>query len=343
MEITEKKSEGLSLHRTVSHSVQFGQAIATAQDKLKPKLAAIKKHTDDFRKKKDGYINSKRDIEKRKEQIHNKFMKDLSDILTGNKTFSEEKFNATLKNEANSEFFGKTDMTTYVPKQVSELSSSTVGELWYRCLGDLKPIACFIFKKDKNLLKFLKEVRTRSLQGNSFELVFEFSPNNFFSSPNVTITVNVTSKGRLRRVDSTGITWLNQEHEKKYFSDTSLSFFRIFKTVNNRVKGLFNLRDVGRAFFYIKKVMLKYFAACALGVKVPAVEAVNARAINFPAFDKELDPLASRVEATRKEEQMRESHFGGLGGGFGGFGGGRRGYGGGDRYGGGGGYGGYGF
>lgn len=305
MEISEKKSEGLALHRTVSHSMQAMQVIAGVQTKLKPKLVAVKKHTDNFRSKKDAYINARREIEKRKELIHNKYMKDFSDILTGNRAFSDEKFGAIVRNEANSEFFGRNDQAVYMSRPVSEMSNSTVGELWYRAMIDLKPLACFIFKKDKNLLKFVKEVKTRPLQGNSFELVFEFIQNNFFSSPNVTITVNVTMKGRLKRVDSTGITWLSQEHEKKYFSDTSLSFFRIFKTVNRRVKGLFNLKDVGRAFFCIKKVLLKYFAASALGVKVPAVDAANARAVNFPGFDKEIDPLASRVEATRKEEQHR--------------------------------------
>ena len=305
MEISEKKSDGPSLHRTVSHSVQAAQIIADTSTRVKPKLAGIKKHTDEFRQKKDAFINSRREIEKRKEQIHNKFMKDVSDILTGNKTFSEEKFGATIKNPTNAEFFSKAELASYTSKPVSEFSSSTVGELWFRAFLELKPVACFIFKKDKGLLKFLKEVRLRTLQGNTFELIFEFGQNNYFSSNNITITVNVTAKGRLRRVDSTGITWLNQEHEKKYFSDTSLSFFRIFKTVNNRVKGLFNLRDVGRAFFYIKKVLLKYFAASALTVKVPAVDAINARALNFPAFDKELDSMANRVEATRKEEQHR--------------------------------------
>lgn len=307
MEISEKKSDGLYLHRTVSHSVQASQGIANARSTVKPKLAAIKKHTDEFRVKKDDYINAKREVEKRKELIHNQFMKGLSDILIGNKAFSEEKFGAALRNDANSEFFTKTDLATYVPKPVSELGGSSIAELYYRALVDLKPVGCFVFKKDKNLLKFVKEIRTRSLKGNSFELVFEFAPNNFFSSQNVTITVNVSMTGVLRRVDSTGITWMSSEHEKKYFSDTSLSFFRIFKTVNRRVKGLFNLRDVGRAFFYIRKVLLKYFAASALGVKVPAVDAINARSVNFPPFDKEVEPLATRIEATRKEEQQRGS------------------------------------
>lgn len=297
-----REEPSLELHRTQSHSLQLTQGIGSSTVHTKPKLAALKHNTDNFRKRRDDLINEKRKVLKKKEQHQIAYMAGIRSILNGQK----ETYNDVLKNKDNiSEFFSGVDLGKYVLKPASEINNSPLSELWYRALLSVKSLSCFIFKKDKSLLKHLQEVRTRALSGNTFELLFTFAPNNYFTSSNITITVEITTKGRLRRVTSSGITWTSQEYEKRFFSENSLSFFKIFRNINSRAKGLFNLRDVGRAFFFVKNILCKYFAVSALGIIVSKIEAANLRSLAFGGFDKEVDSLAQRVEQTRKDEQQR--------------------------------------
>lgn len=295
----------LELHRTQSHSVQLVQGIGGSKSQAKPKLIALKHNTDRFRKQKDDIINEKKKVQKKKEQIQIAYMAGIRSVLNGQKDIYGE----VLKNKDNlKEFFSSSEAEKYTLKSASEFTNSPLSELWYRAFVSMKAVSCFIFKKDKGLIKHLQEVRTRVLSGNTFELLFTFAPNNYFTSSNITITVEITPKGRLKRVTSSGITWTSQDYEKRFFSDNSLSFFRIFKNINNRSKGLFNLRDVGRAFFFIKTVLCKYFVVSAMGITVAKIEAANLRSLNFGGFDKEVDGLAQRVEQTKKDEQQRGRH-----------------------------------
>jgi len=221
---------------TIERDIKLKKIVSNLPEEVKKKFVALKA------------ISERREVlakelEKKIVELERKFDskcipldKLRSELINGEREPSSEELkdiaNYTVRNTIQKPMNGI---------NVQELKTHKgIPKFWSKALQNSPNIKDFIFDYDIPILDHLINIYKEQLEGNSFKLVFTFSPNDYFTNEELikTIIINKNDIDDCKETDGTKINWKEGKNvtkktikkKKKVMKDVEVgSFFNYFK------------------------------------------------------------------------------------------------------------------
>lgn len=268
------------------------------------KASALSFHQRLLRDRRNQIEAKKLEVHTKKNEITSRYVEDVKSVLAGN----PQVLNQIKNDPANADFF-RSSMMMIAPNMNEDFNVGGLqnASFWYSSLTKCTPISGCIFKKDLQPLNTLSGITVRSQKENrNVELIFSFNNNIFFTNTEIMVTLEVV-RGKVQRVLVGDINWKSQDSQKKFHGPHAMSVFRLFRNVDRRTTGIFNLQKVSAFFMIIKNVYLKYFGITYVvdSKNVQAYDDAEKKHRWVDGWDSLAKKVGQLVETTRKEEQMK--------------------------------------
>ncbi len=258
--------------------------------KVKPKLVGLYKKYQKLDDRRRAYIHKKTQIRSRRDELKSKYLEELARLT---RLTNAEK-NELVKSSPDI----KALLPSFQPLDEEEINdNNSPSDLWTRALSKRPETAIFLYRRDKDVLRYLQAIRfTHEQNKPGIQVEFVFLQNRVIRNTSVTVRLEYSPRGRLLRVVGNEVLWGSPEYQRIYESQNSYSLFRLFRTIGPNQKGLFSVLAVESFFNTLYLYTAKYAGYEYLTFQPKSKD---------DTLDDHSDRILAQIEAKKREEDHR--------------------------------------